>query len=664
MSDQIIGKIPEELQDQIRGLSREQIDDLFWEDLSPLYDQRPVDIDTFIESPYYLGEHLEDPNTGLCKIYPFWREKLREIYPSPYYNRYDEVLVMLGIGNGKSTISNISCLYEIYKLLCIKDPQSYYKLMKSTIITFVIFSANKYTAENVNWPQLKAAMEDSPWFQEYCPIVTDGKRVALDKDNCVTLPKGLSIQLGSNEKHTLGRAVIWGVVDEANFQSENSQQAYNSYNAIAQRRTSRFQDADSVPGVLWIVSSPKSDLDFVAHRIETQKKIDTTLIIKDIPSWEIKPDAGRSGKTFKLFVGDSTADPKIIEDGEDYSNLNPSKVLDVPVEFRRNFEKDLIKAIMDIAGRSSVSDFALFPNASHLTSLARIKNRVGPSVVRITTNGPDEIYDYVDQGYFKDVPQRNCNRYLHIDIGLKGDRLAICGAYSFKIPQGEDMVRSNKEDIVQDGWEYSIFQTNKAQDGVVEEEKDIKSERMYVAEFILYVKNVDKDKEVPLIKVARFIRWLKNIRYPMKKLTYDLLGRGMFAQIVSQDVFTEYLSVDRDKEPYLTLKKGMSEDLVVFPFNEVLIRELRQLRDVGKKIDHPENTGYDKNGDPIFSKDGADALCGAVFSAMTDMDKENFSSILDIDIYDDEDDVDPYSINGLKSLIKDQMRHNVFSKFV
>ena len=107
--------------------------------MQDLYEQRPVDIDTFLENPYFMGEHFADPNTGACKI-----------YPSPFYNNYNEVLAMLGIGNRKSTISNISSLYEIYKLLCLKDPQSYYKPLKSTIITFVIFSANKYTAENVN----------------------------------------------------------------------------------------------------------------------------------------------------------------------------------------------------------------------------------------------------------------------------------------------------------------------------------------------------------------------------------------------------------------------------------------------------------------------------------------------------------------------------------
>jgi len=114
--------IATEIKARIKNLSKREIDDLFWDDLQDLYEQRPVDIDTFLENPYFMGEHFADPNTGACKIYPFWREKLREIYPSPFYNDYNEVLVMLGIGNGKSTISNISCLYEIYKLLCLKDP--------------------------------------------------------------------------------------------------------------------------------------------------------------------------------------------------------------------------------------------------------------------------------------------------------------------------------------------------------------------------------------------------------------------------------------------------------------------------------------------------------------------------------------------------------------
>lgn len=650
-------EIPVELKDQIKNLSRKEIDDLFWDDLQDLYEQRPVDIDTFLENPYFMGEYFADPATGVCKIYPFWREKLREIYPSPFYNNYNEVLVMLGIGNGKSTISNISCLYEIYKLLCLKDPQSYYKLLKSTIITFVIFSANKYTAENVNWPQLKAAFEDSPWFQEHCPIVDEGKRVALDKDNCVSLPKNIAIQLGSNEKHALGKAVIWGVVDEANFQSENSHQAYNSYNAIAQRRTSRFQDADTVPGVLWIVSSPKSDLDFVAQRIESQRKIPTTLVIKDVPSWEIKKDAGRSGKTFKLFIGDTTADPKILGDDEDVSSYNPTRILDVPVEFRLNFEKDLIKAIMDIAGRSSVSDFALFPNATQITSLARMKNRVNSKVVFLTTGGTDEVCDFVDQDYFKNIPNRNCYRYIHVDIGLRGDWFAMAGVYSFEIPD-IDEPQTPQRSV---GWEYDIF-TKKEQ---TESKQEIAKNRTYVCEFILYAKNADKSKEVPLLKIVRFFNWLKSVGYPIKLVSYDMLGRGMFSQMVSEICDTKYLSVDRDKEMYLTLKQGVSEGIVVFPDHPILIKELRQLRDTGKKIDHPPNTGYDELGFPLFSKDGADALCGAVFDAMTDDKKQTFTSSMLLGSFFDEDNGYDYTTaSGLKNIMRDNMRKNMTNFFL
>lgn len=649
--------LPPEIQEQIGKLSKKEIDDLFWEDLQDLYDQRPVDIDTFLDNPYFMGEHFADPATGKCKIYPFWRETLREIYPSPFYNRYNEVLVMLGIGNGKSTVSNISCLYEIYKLLCMKDPQSYYKLLKSTIITFVIFSANKYTAENVNWPQLKAAFEDSPWFQEHCPIVDDGKRVALDKDNCVSLPKNVAIQLGSNEKHALGKAVIWGVVDEANFQSENSHQAYNSYNAIAQRRTSRFQEADEVPGVLWIVSSPKSDLDFVAQRIESQRKIPTTLVIKDIPSWEIKKDPSRSGKTFPLFIGDTTADPKILSENDDISSYNPTRILNVPVEFRLNFEKDLIKAIMDIAGRSSVSDFALFPNANQITSLARMKNRVNQKVVFLSSAGADEVCDFVDQSYFRDIPHKNSYRYIHVDIGLKNDWFAMSGVYSYEIPNPEHEQKQYKGS----GWEYEMFSRKEQK---AEQNVDLNKNRIYVCEFILYAKNTDRAKEVPLLKIIRFINWLKSIGYPIKIVSYDMLGRGMFSQMVSEVCETKYLSVDRDKEMYLTLKQGVSEGIVLFPDHPILIKELRQLRDTGKKIDHPPNTGYDEMGFPLFSKDGADALCGAVFNAMTDDNKQTFLASSLLGDFLDEPNIDYSSTEGLKSLMREQMHKNMTSFFL
>lgn len=633
-----LNSLPEEFKERISKMSQKEVDDLIWELEKDQYDERPVDIDTFIEDPDFLGEHLLDEKTGNNIIFEFWREKLRQIYPSPFYNRYSEVLVMLGIGNGKSTISNISCLYEIYRLLCLKNPQSYHRLMKSTIITFVVFSAKKYIAENVNWPQLKQAFEDSPWFCTNCPIVNedDGKKVALDKDNCVTLPKGLAIQLGSKEDHTLGRAVIWGVVDEANFQNNTSMQAFNSYNAISQRRTSRFKHGKNVPGVLWIVSSPKSDLDFVAQRMESQKNIPTTLIIKDIPSWEIKVDPTRSGETFKLFIGDNTRDPQIIGPTDNVEDFSPTKVLDVPIEFRVNFEQDLVKAIMDIAGRSCVSDFALFPNASQLMGVCNVPHRAFSNVIYVSQNGPDEIVDFVDRDYFRNLPHLSSNRFIHVDVSFKYDRLGIASTYSIPINVPEKPKLTQEEEY---GMGYAdLFAEQRFEKTLNQEDgHTMEGDRMYITEFVYYVHPKSKGEEISQAKVIKFLQWLKAQGMPVASVSVDAAARGLFEQTLRNDFNVMRVSVDASKDAYYTLKRLISDSRIIIPNNPVLIKELRELRDMGRKIDHPM-TAYDENGEPLFSKDGADCLAATAYAAsIAEVKDSNYNYL------------DPFNLNSERS---------------
>jgi hypothetical protein len=55
------------------------------------YKQLPVTIDQFISDPYYLGE--------ICKnLYPFWKDKLRQIYPTEIHTRYPILVFKGGIG--------------------------------------------------------------------------------------------------------------------------------------------------------------------------------------------------------------------------------------------------------------------------------------------------------------------------------------------------------------------------------------------------------------------------------------------------------------------------------------------------------------------------------------------------------------------------------------
>lgn len=56
----------------------------------------PVSIDQFIEDPYYLGQIYGDGG-----VYPYWVERLRQIYPNPLYSPGQEILISGAIGIGK-----------------------------------------------------------------------------------------------------------------------------------------------------------------------------------------------------------------------------------------------------------------------------------------------------------------------------------------------------------------------------------------------------------------------------------------------------------------------------------------------------------------------------------------------------------------------------------
>lgn len=60
--------------------------------LLEVYEEIPVDIDTFLESPNYLGNTT---NRGKA-IYPAWRQAMRDIFKDPY--RYTTVILTGCIG--------------------------------------------------------------------------------------------------------------------------------------------------------------------------------------------------------------------------------------------------------------------------------------------------------------------------------------------------------------------------------------------------------------------------------------------------------------------------------------------------------------------------------------------------------------------------------------
>lgn len=90
------------------SLNQSAIEKLSGTDLNHLYNlfsknngytENPPTISEFISNDYYLGQSLDSGNS----VFPFWKQKLVEIYPTPFYetNKYKVILLSGGTGTGK-----------------------------------------------------------------------------------------------------------------------------------------------------------------------------------------------------------------------------------------------------------------------------------------------------------------------------------------------------------------------------------------------------------------------------------------------------------------------------------------------------------------------------------------------------------------------------------
>ena len=64
------------------------------------YESVPVDIDTFLNDPFYLGQIY-----GNGQVYPYWLDALHKVFPNPLYSPYEEVCVTGCIGAGKTSFA-------------------------------------------------------------------------------------------------------------------------------------------------------------------------------------------------------------------------------------------------------------------------------------------------------------------------------------------------------------------------------------------------------------------------------------------------------------------------------------------------------------------------------------------------------------------------------
>lgn len=186
------------LKDLADAGTSKRFNDLLTED----YEEVPVDVETFLRDPQYLGKGLID-ESGRFTVYDYWISTLKKIFPDPLKPAQYNTLALTGaIGLGKSFMAVLCGLYELYRMLCLKDPYLHYSLQPIDKITFAFMNITLDASKGVAWDKLQQLVQLSPWFMSHGQV--------SGTTNVEWKPgKRIELIAGSLSRHILGRAVYF-----------------------------------------------------------------------------------------------------------------------------------------------------------------------------------------------------------------------------------------------------------------------------------------------------------------------------------------------------------------------------------------------------------------------------------------------------------------------
>lgn len=561
--------------------------DLIYED----YEEIPVDIETFLKDPRYLGRGLIDEE-GRFTVFPYWVETMKKLFPNNKDTAYNTLILTGSIGIGKTFFGDLCILYQLHRLLCLKDPYLYYGLQPIDKISISLLNAiSKDAAKGVAWDKLQQLIQTSEWFMSHGTL--------KGRTNIEYVPnKKIELIAGSRNSHVIGRAIFSSLEDEINFSAVTTdierikQKALKLITQVDARMQSRFMKGSSLPTLHIIVSSKDSEQSFLETYIKTKKEnnSNTTLIV-DEPQWVIRTDKDTKEK-FKVAVGNKILASELIplnasEEIIDSYRRKGYSILEVPMGYYESFRDNIDIALTDIAGISTVNALKYISGERWNEIKSKdYQNAFRKDIIEVG-NAKDDTAQYSDFFDLGRIDKRLKAKplFIHLDMSTSGDKTGIAGVW----------IIGKKPTI---------------------EGENSSKELFYKLAFSVSIK-APKGYQVSFEKHRNFIRWLKEQGFNIKHITSDTFQAAPVQQQLSSDGFnTSILSVDRvDPQsksclPYAYLKSTIYERrLEIYDECNLLTEEVIGLERLSNgKIEHPD---AGKSG----SKDQVDALCGALFTA-------------------------------------------------
>jgi hypothetical protein len=539
--------------------------------------ETPVDVKTFVQSPEYLGQPLlsdiqYEIVEAMSQIYR--KEDLIDLMGeaegTKHFNKYtkNELILQLGKGSGKDFISTVACAYVVYKLLCLKDPAVYFGKPPGDAIDIINVAVNAQQAKNVFFKGFRVKVEKSPWFAgKYNP-----KADSFEFDKGITVYSGHS-ERESHEGLNLLMAVldeISGFATEVGTGNEQGKTADNIYKAFRGTVDSRFPDL----GKVVLLSFPRYQGDFISQRYEaviaekeTIERTHTFIMNEELPHDD-------PGNQFEISWDEDTIlqykIPRVFAFKRPTWEVNPTRKIE---DFKLAFYTDLGDAMMRFACMPTYASDAFFKQKDKLERCMNSRN-------------PLDSFRRFDET-FKPDPDKVY--YIHADLAQKHDKCAVAIAHF-------DMWVSIK--VIKDYEQVAPI---------------------VVVDAVAWW---EPRAEGP-VNLSEVKQWIMNLRRQGFNLGMVSFDRWQSFDIQNElqavGIRTETVSVA--KKHYEDLAMMIYEERVAIPMIPLLLEEMSELKIMkGNRVDHPRKK----------SKDLADAVCGAVFGAISHTQK---NTNIEIDVH-------------------------------
>lgn len=531
---------------------------------SDAFDEIPVDAKTFVEGEDYLGQPplsqvQYDIVEAMSQIYR--KEDLIDIMGTEagtqYYKKYtkNEVILQLGKGSGKDFTSTVACAFIVYKLLCLKDPARYFGKPSGDAIDIINVAINAQQAKNVFFKGFKTKIERSPWFAGRFYA----KAESIEFDKSITVYSGHS-ERESHEGLNLILAVldeISGFANEVGTGNDQGKTADNIYKAFRASVDSRFPDLGKVA----LLSFPRYPGDFISQRYDdviADKEV-VTKTHKFIMNPDLPEDA--DGNSLEIEWDEDTIlnykYPGVFALKRPTWVVNPTRKID---DFKLAFYTDMGDAMQRFACVPTFASDAFFKQQEKVRSA-------------MTTRNPLDSSRRFEATF---IPDPNKVYYVHADLAQKHDKCAVAIAHVEKWVNIQ---------VVKD---YEQVAPIVVVDAVAWWEPKVQGP----------------------VDLSEVKQWIQNLR----RLGFNI-GQVSFDRWQSFDIQNELKAIGMRTDTVSVAKKHYEdmamliyEDRLVMPAIDLLFEELTELKIVKQnRVDHPRKS----------SKDLADAVCGAVYGAIS-----------------------------------------------